>query len=253
MLSYVIFNPKYYYRTMKTDILVFAAHPDDAELACSGTIMAHIALGHKVVIVDLTRGELGTRGTAETRDEEAKTASAILGIHHRENLGFRDGFFVKDEAHIMKVIEVIRKYQPEIVLANAENDRHIDHGKGADLVHDACFLAGLKKIKTTLNGEEQLAWLPKKVYHYIQDMLSEPDLIFDITPFFEKKMESIMAYKTQFYNPDSTEPVTPIATPEFIKHLEGRCLEYGRRIGVKYGEGFTVKTVIGSKNLLELI
>jgi len=238
---------------MKTDILVFAAHPDDAELACSGTIMAHIALGHEVVIVDLTRGELGTRGTAETRDEEAKKATAILGIHHRENLGFRDGFFVKDEAHLMKVIEVIRKYQPEIVLANAESDRHIDHGRAADLVHDACFLSGLKKINTTLNGNTQGEWRPKKVYHYIQDMLTEPDIVFDITPFFDRKMESIKAYETQFYNPNSIEPITPIATPEFIRHLEGRCLEYGRRIGVKYGEGYTVKSTIGSRNLLDQI
>lgn len=238
---------------MKTDILVFAAHPDDAELTCGGTIMAHIALGHKVVIVDLTRGELGTRGTVETRDEESKNASAIMGIHERQNLGFRDGFFLKDEAHLMKVIEVIRKYQPEIVLANEENDRHIDHERAADLVHDACFLAGLRKIETYNNGKVQESWRPKKVYHYIQDMLCEPNIVFDITPYFERKMEAILAYKTQFYDPNSIEPITPIATPEFIKHLEGRCLEFGRRIGVKYAEGYTVKTTIGTKNLFELI
>lgn len=238
---------------MKADILVFAAHPDDAELACSGTILAHLELGYTVGIIDLTRGELGTRGTAETRDEEAKASSRIMGIHFRENLGFRDGFFVKDEAHIRRIIEIIRKYQPSIVLANAESDRHIDHGRGADLVHDACFLSGLNKIVTTLDGHEQKAWRPSKVYHYIQDRITNPDIIFDITPYYEKKMECIMAFKSQFYDPNSTEPHTPISSPEFIKHLEGRSIEFGRRIGVKYGEGFTVKGNIGSRNLLDLL
>ncbi|OYU96405.1 MAG: bacillithiol biosynthesis deacetylase BshB1 [Bacteroidetes bacterium B1(2017)] len=235
---------------MKTDILVFAAHPDDAELACSGTIMAHIALGYKVVIIDLTRGELGTRGTPQTRKEEADASSAIMGIHGRENLGFRDGFFVKDEAHILKVIEVIRKYQPSLVFANAVIDRHIDHGRAADLVHDACFLSGLTKIKTSINDSEQAAWRPKKVYHYIQDMITNPDIIVDITAFHDRKLECIKAFKTQFYNPDSTEPLTPISVPEFMDQLVGRSLEFGRRIGVTYAEGFTVKGNIGSTDLL---
>lgn len=238
---------------MKADILVFAAHPDDAELACSGTIMAHIEKGYKVVIVDLTHGELGTRGDAPTRLLEAEASAKILGVHARENLGFRDGFFVKDEAHIMRVIEMIRKYQPSIVLANAESDRHIDHGKAGDLLNDACFLSGLKKIETTYQNQVQAAWRPSKVYHYIQDRLNEPDIVFDITPFFDRKMESIKAFKSQFFNPDSSEPITPIATPEFMHHLKGRALEFGRRIGVTYGEGFTVKGNIGSRNLLDQV
>ncbi len=238
---------------MKADILVFAAHPDDAELACSGTIMAHIEKGYKVVIIDLTHGELGTLGYAPTLLLEAEASAKILGIHGRENLGFRDGFFVKDEAHILRVIEMIRKYQPEIVFANAESDRHIDHGKAGDLVHEACFLSGLNKIETTYQNQVQSAWRPKKVYHYIQDYLIEPAIVFDITPFFDRKMESIKAFKSQFFNPDSIEPVTPIATPEFMEHLKGRALEFGRRIGVSYGEGFTVKSNIGSRNLMDQI
>lgn len=238
---------------MKADILVFAAHPDDAELACSGTILAHIAMGRKVVIVDLTRGELGTRGTAETREEEARNSSAILGIHGRENLGFRDGFFVKDEHHVREVIRMIRKYQPEIVLANAENDRHIDHGRGADLVHDACFLSGLVKIETTDEGKDQQAWRPKRVFHYVQDYIAVPDIIVDITPYYETKLKSILAFKTQFYNPDSKEPYTPISSPEFLQNIEGRCIEYGRRIGVRYAEGFTVKGSIGTRDLFHLL
>lgn len=236
---------------MKVDILVFAAHPDDAELSCSGTILAHIALGYKVAIVDLTRGELGTRGSADLRDKEAEEAGKILGVNYRENLGFRDGFFVKNEEHELKIIQTIRKYQPEIVLANALSDRHIDHGRAADLVHDSCFLSGLKKIQTEYNSIPQEAWRPKKVYHYIQDQLSQPDIVFDISGYFDKKMESILAFKSQFYDPNSNEPITPISSPEFIEFIKGRAVEFGRRIGVKYGEGFQVKTGnIGSKNLL---
>ncbi len=239
---------------MKADILVFAAHPDDAELACSGTILAHVALGKKVVIVDLTKGELGTRGTPEIRAAEAAASSKILGIHARENLGFRDGFFVKDEHHLHRVIEMIRKYQPEIVLANAQNDRHIDHGRAADLVHDACFLSGLRMIETNLDGAIQKEWRPKKVFHYIQDRISVPDFIFDITPFFDKKMESIRAFKSQFYDPNSTEPYTPISSPEFLENIHGRCLEFGRRIGVRYGEGFTVRDIdLACTNLFDLV
>ena len=239
---------------MKVDILVFAAHPDDAELSCSGTILAHKDLGYSVALVDLTEGELGTRGSVSLRKQEADAASLILGIDYRENLGFRDGFFTKDETHLLKVIEIIRKYQPQIVLANAISDRHIDHGRASDLVHDACFLAGLTKIQTHHAGINQTPWRPKKVYHYIQDQLLKPDIVFDISAYFPKKMESILAFKSQFFNPNSNEPVTPIATPEFLDFIKGRALEFGRSIGVTYGEGFQIRTGnIGSSNLLNLL
>jgi bacillithiol biosynthesis deacetylase BshB1 len=238
---------------MKLDILVFAAHPDDAELSCSGTILRHIQLGHKVGIIDLTRGELGTRGSADLRDKEAAKSAEILGIHIRENLQLEDGFFRKDKETLLKVIAKIRKYQPDIVLCNAEDDRHVDHGRGGDLLEEACFLSGLRKIETSENNELQNAWRPKSVYHYIQDRLMEPDLIFDITPFFDKKMESIMAFSSQFYDPNSNEPSTPISGKDFIKHVEGRALHFGRIIGTQYGEGFTVKRTIGSDNLFNLI
>ncbi len=238
---------------MKLDILVFAAHPDDAELSCSGTISHHLKLGHKVGIVDLTRGELGTRGSADLRDIEAAKSSEILGISIRENLGLADGFFRKDKETLLTIISKIRKYQPEIVLCNAEEDRHVDHGRAGDLIEEACFLSGLRKIETSDNNENQTEWRPKAVYHYIQDRLIEPDLIFDITPYFQTKMESIMAFSSQFYDPNSTEPQTPISGEDFIKHVEGRALHFGRIIGVKYGEGFTVKRTIGTNNLLNLI
>lgn len=238
---------------MKLDILVFAAHPDDAELSCCGTIMRHIDLGYKVGMVDLTRGELGTRGTPELRKKEAEASSKIMGIGIRENLGFEDGFFTKDKTHLLKVIEIIRKYQPELVLCNAVSDRHIDHGRASDLVNEACFLSGLRKIETRYDSKLQICWRPKQIYNYIQDRITKPDLVFDITPYFEKKMECILAFESQFFNPDSIEPLTPISSPEFMKHLQGRALEYGRQIGVTYGEGFTVKRNIGSKNLFDLI
>ncbi|MCG9879141.1 MAG: bacillithiol biosynthesis deacetylase BshB1 [Bacteroidia bacterium] len=237
---------------MKVDILVFAAHPDDAELSCSGTILAHKALGKSVALVDLTKGELGTRGNAELRMQEAAEASKILGIDYRENLGFRDGFFVKNEELELKIIQAIRKYQPEIVLANALSDRHIDHGRAADLVHDSCFLSGLTKIHTEYNSVPQKAWRPKKVYHYIQDQLSHPDIVFDISDFFDQKMESILAFKSQFFDPNSDEPNTPISGPDFLDFIKGRAVEFGRRIGVKYGEGFQIRGgSIGSNNLLQ--
>ncbi len=238
---------------MKLDILVFAAHPDDAELSCSGTIVHHLKLGHKVGIIDLTRGELGTRGSADLRDIEAAKSSEILGITIRENLGLADGFFRKDKETLLTIISKIRKYQPEIVLCNAEEDRHVDHGRAGDLLEEACFLSGLRKIETSDNNENQTEWRPKAVYHYIQDRLSNADLIFDITPYFQTKMDSIMAFSSQFYDPNSNEPQTPISGEEFIKHVEGRALHFGRIIGVKYGEGFTVKRTIGTNNLLNLI
>jgi bacillithiol biosynthesis deacetylase BshB1 len=240
---------------MKLDILAFAAHPDDAELAAAGTLLAHIALGKKVGIIDLTRGELGTRGSADLRDEEAAESTKILGIHARENLRMRDGFFVKDEESLLKVITIIRKYQPEIVLCNSEIDRHIDHGRAGDLVHDACFLSGLRKIETQLDGKIQDAWRPKSTYHYIQDYYTKPDVIFDITPYFNQKNEAIKAFKSQFFNPTSNnnEPETPISSADFWTFLEARARQFGRLINVTYAEGFTVKRPIGSMDLTTLL
>ncbi|MBC5773312.1 bacillithiol biosynthesis deacetylase BshB1 [Pontibacter sp. KCTC 32443] len=239
---------------MKLDILTFAAHPDDAELGCAGTIIAHIAAGKKVGIVDLTRGELGTRGTPETRAAEAEAASEIMGLSVRDNLDFADGFFVNDKAHQLKIIKKIRQYKPELVIMNAIHDRHPDHGRGSQVVSEACFLAGLKMIKTSgPDGEKQEAWRPKVVYHFIQDRYIKPDVIVDITPFWDKKLESIRAFKSQFFNPEDTSENTYISSPEFMEFLEARAKEYGHAIGVKYGEGFTVDRHIGVKSLFDLI
>ena len=237
---------------MKLDILVLAVHPDDAELGCSGTILKHIALGKKVGIVDFTRGELGTRGTAETRDVEAADSAKILGLHARENLRFKDAFFKNDEAHQKEVIRMIRKYQPEIVLSNALHDRHPDHGRAGDLSNDSCFLSGLSKIKTQQDGVEQEAWRPRLLLQYIQDHYIEPDIIVDITPYMETKMKSIKAFKTQFYNPDLNEPATYISSPEFFESTIGRAREFGRSIGATYGEGFTSRKLLGIDNLFDL-
>jgi bacillithiol biosynthesis deacetylase BshB1 len=230
---------------MKLDILAFAAHPDDAELSCSGTLLQHIAMGKKVGIIDLTRGELGTRGSAELRDQEAANSSKIMGIHVRENLRMADGFFEDNKEHQLTIIEMIRKYQPDLVFANAINDRHIDHGRGAELVHKACFLAGLSKIETS----DLKAWRPKRVLHYIQDYFMQPDVVVDITPWFEKKKECIMAFSSQFYNPESKEPETPISSASFFQFLEARSREMGRLIGVEFGEGFVSKTPLNLKDL----
>jgi len=232
----------------KLDILVFAAHPDDVELACSGTVLKHISLGYKVGIVDLTRGELGTRGSAEIRAEETRVASLILGIHSRENLGFRDGFFEIDEAHLLKMVEVIRKYQPELILANAASDRHPDHKRAGDLVSRANFLSGLVKIETA----NQTAWRAKVVYRYIQDNYIEPDFVVDISGFEAKKLEAIKAFKSQFYNPNSTEPKTPISREDFLDFILARAKQLGRPINAEYGEGFTVERYIGVDDLFEL-
>jgi bacillithiol biosynthesis deacetylase BshB1 len=236
----------------KLDILVIAAHPDDAELGCSGTIASHVAKGHKVGIVDLTQGEMGTRGTPETRMEEAATASKVLGLAARENLGFKDIYFKDDEYHQLELIKVIRKYRPEIVLANAVTDRHPDHGKGASLATHACFMSGLRRIETVLDGMEQEAWRPKFVYHYIQNDYIEPDFIVDITPFWDIKIASIMAFKSQFFDPASQEPASFISSPEFLPFIESRSRELGHRIMTKYGEGFTVERFIGVKDLFDL-
>jgi bacillithiol biosynthesis deacetylase BshB1 len=238
---------------MKLDVLAFAAHPDDVELSCSGTMLLQHNLGRKTGIIDLTQGELGTRGSAEIRAAESKMASGILGLSVRENLKLRDGFFVKDEPSLLKIIEQIRLYQPEIVLANAQIDRHTDHGRAADLVHEACFLSGLRKITTLYNGAEQQSWRPKAIYHYIQDYAAKPDVIVDITPFFEKKMKSIYAYSSQFYNPNSEEPATPISGSDFLEFIKARNMEFGRLIGCRYGEGFTVKRPMGVTDLFQLI
>lgn len=237
---------------MKLDILAFGAHPDDVELGCSGTIAKEVALGKKVGIIDLTRGELGTRGTAEIRDLEAKDAAKVLGVSVRENLNFRDGFFVNDEAHQMEIIQVLRKYQPDIVLCNAEKDRHIDHGKGASLVSDACFLSGLRRIQTTMNGTQQEAWRPKHVFHYIQWQPLIPDFYVDITGFMDEKVNSIYAYKSQFYDPNSKEPETPISSKNFIDSVIYRSKDYGRVAGVEYAEGFTTNQAIVISSLEQL-
>ena len=238
---------------MKLDIIAFGAHPDDVELGCSGTIAKEISMGKKVGIIDLTRGELGTRGTAETRDKEAAEAAKILGVHVRENLNFRDGFFVNDEAHQIEIIKIIRKYQPEIVLCNAITDRHIDHGKGSKLVSDACFLSGLSKIVTEFNGEKQTHYRPKLVYHYIQWENIEPDFVVDVSGFMKVKMESVKAYKTQFYDPSSNEPTTPITSKNFLNSIEYRAMDLGRLVGVEHAEGFTVERYLTVNSLTNLM
>lgn len=238
---------------MKLDILVFAVHPDDAELGCSGTILKHIALGKKVGIVDFTRGELGTRGTAETRDAEAAESAKILGLHARENLRFKDGFFKNDETHQLEVIKMVRKYQPEIILTNALHDRHPDHARAGDLANDAIFLSGLIKIETKLDGIVQSAWRPRLVLQYIQDRYIQPDIIIDITDFIEQKERSIRAFKTQFDSSGNEEPQTYISSPEFLDSVTGRAREFGKQIGVKYGEGFTSRKLLGVENLFHLM
>lgn len=238
---------------MKLDILAFGAHPDDVELGCAGTIAKEISLGNKVGIVDLTRGELGTRGSAELRDKEAAVAADILGVSVRENLGFADGFFKNDKEHQLAVIKMIRKYQPEIVLCNAIDDRHIDHPKGSKLVSDACFLSGLLKIETTLDGKLQEKWRPKLVYHYIQWKNIEPDFVVDITGFMDKKEASVLAYSSQFFDPNSNAPETPITSKNFTESVNYRAKDLGRLIGVDYAEGFTSGRYVAVENLSKLI
>jgi len=230
---------------MKLNILVMAAHPDDAELSCAGTILKHIAAGKKVGIVDFTRGELGTRGTPEIRLQESAEATKILGLHARENLGIRDGFFRNDEETQLKLIEVIRKYQPDIVLANALEDRHPDHGKGAQLAIDACFLSGLRQIKTG----DLPAWRPAQVYHYIQDRYLEPDFVVDISSQWDQKEAAIRAFKSQFFDPNSAEPASYISSPDFLNFIQARAMEMGHKIGVKYGEGFQSQKTLEKKLL----
>ncbi|MDX9789409.1 MAG: bacillithiol biosynthesis deacetylase BshB1 [Candidatus Kapabacteria bacterium] len=238
---------------MKLDILAFGSHPDDVELGCGGTLAKEISLGKKVGIIDLTRGELGTRGSAEIRDSESARASEILGVSIRKNLRMRDGFFVNDEKHQLEVIKMIRKYKPEIVLCNAIDDRHIDHPKGSNLVSDACFLSGLRMIETELNGEKQEAHRPKVVYHYIQWKNIEPDFVVDISGFMGKKLAAVFAYDSQFFDEKSNEPVTPIATKNFQESIEYRAKDLGRLIGVEYAEGYTVERYAAVNSLSDLI
>jgi bacillithiol biosynthesis deacetylase BshB1 len=239
---------------MKLDILVLPVHPDDAELGCAGVILKHIADGKKVGIVDLTRGELGTRGSAEIRAQEAGESARILGLAVRENLAIPDGFFQNTKEYQLRVIEAIRKYQPEIVITNAYHDRHPDHGRANQLVEDATFLSGLRKIETYLDGEPQVEWRPHLLLHFIQDRYIKPDIIVDVTDYWDTKIESIRAFSSQFYNPEwEDEPETYISSPDFIQIIEARAREFGKSIGVKYGEGFTSKKILGVNSLFDLL
>jgi len=241
---------------MKLDILAIGAHPDDIELGAGATIAKEIANGKSVGIIDLTRGELGTRGSAETRDTEAEDAKNILGAKFRINMGFADGFFINDREHQMELIKMIRKYRPEIVLCNAVDDRHIDHPKGSNLVSDACFLSGLLKVDTKWDADDenwQEPWRPKHVYHYIQWKNIEPDFVVDVSGFIEKKLEAVFAYKTQFHKQGSDEPVTPISTTNFRDSINYRAQDMGRLIGTEHGEGFTVERYVAVKSLSDLI
>lgn len=259
---------------MKLAILAIGVHPDDIELSCGGTLLKHIASGYKVGLLDLTRGELGTRGSAHLRTQEALEAARLMGALVRVQLDLKDGFFSHDEANLLKIITIIRHYQPEIVLCNALEDRHPDHARAAKLTSDACFLAGLRRIETTTEGvsdhadfwhkidsdfhkqgfssKSQAAWRPKQVYHYMQDRPLKPDFVVDITPFFEQKMKVIFAYQSQFYNPNSKEPATPISSPEFLEALAGRDTANGRLINAAKGEGFNIERAIGVRNLFDI-
>ncbi len=229
----------------KLDMLAFGVHPDDIELGCSGTILACVAEGKKAGIIDLTKGELGTRGSAEIRKEEAANAAKVLKVTIRENLEMADGFFQNDESHQRKVIEVIRKYRPEIILCNSIEDRHPDHGRSAKLVEDAAFLSGLRKIETFTQGEKQQEWRPKYVFHYIQDRFLQPSFVFDISNFMDEKLKAVLCYKTQFFNPDLNEPETYISSPEFFETVKARAMMLGKRIGVKYAEGYVTRKMVG--------
>lgn len=239
---------------MKLDVLALASHPDDAELGCGGTLIRHAKAGLKVGVVDMTRGELGTRGTVEQRDAEAAASAKIMGLSVRVNLGLPDGFFQNTEENQLKVVSAIRTYRPDIVLANAIYDRHPDHGKGSDLAYSACFLSGLAKVRTKdTSGAEQQPWRPRALYHYIQSQMLKPDIVVDVSEQWEQKMTAIRAFKSQFFDPNSKEPVTFISTLEFLNLLESRGIEMGHAIGVKYGEGFTSRRWLGVRSLTDLI
>lgn len=238
---------------MKLDILAIGVHPDDVELSCGGTLLKHIALGKTCGILDLTCGELGTRGSGELRLIEAQDSAQILGVSIRDNLKMADGFFKNDQEHQLQIIKKIREYQPEIIICNAITDRHPDHGRASQLVSEACFYSGLIRIETELNGMKQASWRPKHIYHYIQDRHLKPDFVVDVTPFFDKKMEAIKAFKSQFYNPNSTEPESPISMKNFFDFVKGRMCVLGRDAGFEYAEGFTAERVIGVNNLFDIV
>lgn len=239
--------------TEQLDILAFGAHPDDVELSCGGTIAKEVSVGKKVGIVDLTRGELGTRGSADLRAKEAKQAASILGVSVRENLGLRDGFFKNDEPHQLDIIKILRKYRPNVVLCNAQTDRHIDHGRAASLVHDACFLSGLRKIETFIDDRPQKLWRPSQLYHYIQWNNTPCDFVVDISDFIDKKMAAILSYGSQFYDEKSKEPDTPISSQQFLDSIQNRAADLGRIIGVGYAEGFTTQRQLAVAQISDLI
>ncbi len=239
--------------SFEVDLLAIGAHPDDIELSCAGTIIKEVSNGRKVGLVDLTQGELGTRGSASLRLEEAEAAREILGAEYRTNLGFKDGFFTHDPEHLIPLIKIIRSSKAEIVLANALTDRHPDHGRAGKLISEACFLSGLTKVKTELDGKDQRAHRPKLVLHYNQDRLNKPDICIDITDQMEMKMKAILAFGSQFHDPNSTEPETAISSKHFLDFVKGRALEYGRPIGAKYAEGFQCERYLGSQSVFDLL
>jgi bacillithiol biosynthesis deacetylase BshB1 len=237
---------------VKLDILAIGVHPDDVELSCAGTLLKAIEQGKKVGILDLSHGELGTRGSGPLRLKEAAHSAEILGVGIRENLGFKDGFFQNDEVHQRAIAQIIRKYRPDIVLANAIDDRHPDHGRASKLISDACFYSGLRKVETIMEGEEQKAWRPKAVYHYIQDRFLQPDFVVDVTSHVATKMEAIKAFSSQFYDPNSKEPESPLTSENFLNFVKGRMMDMGRYIQVDYAEGYTVERPLGVEDLSDL-
>ena len=237
---------------MKLDILAIGVHPDDIELSCAGTILKEIAAGKQVGVLDLTHGELGTRGSGPLRLIEAANSAKILGLSCRENVGLADGFFINDQEHILPIVEILRKYQPDIILSNAPKDRHPDHGRASKLISDACFYSGLRKVETKMNGEIQDAWRPKSIYNYIQDRFIEPDFVVDITPFLKTKMESIKAFSSQFYTQCSNEPESPLTMKNFFEYVESRMTDMGRYIQVDYAEGFLTERPVGVESLTDL-
>jgi len=238
--------------TLKLDILAIAAHPDDVELSCSGTILKHIDSGNSCGILDLTKGELGTRGSAAERVAEAEASASILGLSYRENLGMKDGFIEYSEINLQRIISKIRMTRPEIVLLNAPRDRHPDHGNASKLSRDACYYSGLSKFRTTHQLIAQQPWRPKCVYYYIQDYTLEPDFVVDVSPFLDRKFESIMAFKTQFFEQGMSGPQTPISGKEFMDYLKARMQQWGRPIGADYAEGFIADRTIGISDLFAL-
>ena len=238
---------------MNIDILAFGAHPDDVEISCGGTLLRYAGEGKQIAIVDLTRGELGTRGSGDLRMEECKAASQILGLVDRVNLGMADGFFEENEDHLHQIIREIRHFRPKLILANSIRDRHPDHGRAAALVARAAFLSGLPKINTERNGISQEAYRAPMLLHYIQDIYIEPDVVLDVSAYAEEKIKVVQCFSSQFFDPNSTEPETPISNAHFFEFMKGRMLQFGRPIGTKYAEGFTVNRTLGVSDLFHLI